>query len=129
MDETTRLRKLDAAFAEKVLGATIQASHRAMTCYDDGPPMVTGVCSTGEFGCSYGAIPRYTRSLALAYDGAVRLGWIRLEGPALRKRETVYDCRFEPNDAAKLHDAIYRATHPAEAIVVACLRATGATEA
>src|SRR5262245_13236104 len=89
--ETDRLRKLDALFAEKVLGwnAWDRDTH---------------------------AIPEYTRSLDAAWEGARKLGLV------VHMAQGNYGYPTEASDWSGC------AAHPAEALVLACLRAVGASE-
>jgi hypothetical protein len=118
----SRLRRLDALFAEKVLGHMIQPSHRTMTCYDGGPPVVIGASDTGEFGCSYGAIPYYTRDLGMVWkEAAQHFPIIEIE---LAPRKVAVHVEVERNGFESMGDA----DHPAEALVIVCLRAVGVSE-
>ena len=120
---TDRLRKLDAMFAERVLGARV-------AIYND---YVTGEAQPGFIDNTLVAgihvtIPRYTRSLDEAWEGAVFLGhefhvvWFRKIGKPVA---TVINIRQGPGFGE--HNGIV-CDHPAEALVLACLRAVGCTE-
>ena len=128
-----RLRRLDALFAEMVMGHTIQPAHRGLTAYDDGPPVVVGESATGDFGCLYGPIPRYTRSLDAAWlspplfdIGVWHLSVVTQEGPCGPYRGLVTLERSDQPGGSTTGAAT--ASHPAEALVLACLRAVGCTE-
>jgi len=122
-----RLRKLDALFAEKVLGCKVGK-------------MVTLVATTSERDeplvcCCYG-IPRphgrpllpYTRSLDAAWEGAVKLqcgghNLVMLRSDSeWRADQLCYATVSSDDDPAT--DWTY-CPHPAEALVLACLRAVG----
>ena len=127
-DDRHRLRRLDALFAERVLGHTIQPDHRGMTAYDGGPPVVVGESATGDYGCFYGSIPHYTRSLDAAWEGMVK---IHLDYSETRK---IWD---DTADGSRPYGALIegakgsgyaKADHPAEALVLACLRVVGVSE-
>ena len=125
---TDRLRRLDALFAERVLGHTIQPDHRGMTAYDGGPPVVVGESATGDYGCSYGSIPHYTRSLDAAWEGAqMRFDWWVLRKITSRGHPE-NDLFFIAEVGKRQEKGEYSADHPAEALVLACLRAVGCSE-
>jgi len=126
-DENSRLRRLDALFAEKVLGrerATV--SNSAELFYGD----------TVESG-----LPRYTRSLDAAWEG------VRDKNDWMLSEEVCYDNskdHVETPAGERFHayvapvgkccmagdeeDFYGVASHPAEALVLACLRAVGVDE-
>ena len=130
MSDKDRLRRLDALFAERVMGHTIQPAHRSMTSYDGGPPVVVGESATGDYGCYYGSIPRYTQSIDAAWEG---LQTIHLDRSEIRKI-TLWDDTSE--GSKPYHASVWGAKsgghgyadHPAEALVLACLRAVGCSE-
>ena len=102
MTDDTRLRRLDALFAERVLKNDIR---------DD-------MCIT----------PHYTRSLDAAWEGMVK---IHLDYSETRK---IWDDTADGSDpyGALIEGAkgsgYAKASHPAEALVLACLRAVGYSE-
>ena len=124
---TDRLRRLDALFAERVLGHTIQPDHRGMTAYDGGPPVVVGESATGDYGCSYGSIPHYTRSLDAAWT-ATNDGWCcrQVNGDF----NFIYAAEVVRHKGHGEHEKFTAQAegHPSEALVLACLRAVGCTE-
>lgn len=119
-----RLRHLDALFAEKVLGCKVGK-------YGNEPSCDCNLnCPHGEYdnccGDNRKRLARYTRSLDAAFEAS------KILGACCRK----IDCD---------HDYLYRAAiyrdedhevqccgrskdHPAEALVLACLRAVGVNE-
>jgi len=106
-DDRHRLRRLDALFAERVLGNTAYTSHEKK---------YTSSCHM--CGNDTSMLPKYTRSLDAVWEGAMK---------ALDDF-TIY-CT-----AAPLVFSVYGADsgasfdHPAEALVLACLRAVGVGE-
>ena len=143
-----RLRRLDALFAEKVLGREVQAALSATVDYLAGP--------------EFDALPAYTRSLDAAWEG-VEIVCRRVEARLTiehhpdREDDPDYapdwpGCYFslsrqddtvagsERGDlyagfACYTSDPKYdmahgeaKASHPAEALVLACLRAVGCTD-
>lgn len=107
-----RLRRLDALFAERVLQLTIHEM-----------PMLS--IHTGEWtresmltvdGASF-PLPRYTRSLDAAWEGAMALG----KGVDVKSGDSLHCARIGAGP-------VVFSNHPAEALVLACLRAVGCTE-
>jgi len=126
MSDKDRLRRLDALFAERVMGHTIPPAHRSMTSYDGGPPVVVGESATGDYCCYYGSIPRYTRSLDAAWEGSDRHGWdVSLTTRGRLDMFTTVDVIGWESDT---HGHSREVAHPAEALVLACLRAVGVEE-
>ncbi len=112
--ETDRLRRLDALFAERVLGNTEEHASFTSSCH---------VC-----GGDSSHLPRYTRSLDAAWEGAKQRG-------LAFGIETVgedWSCRacIGARHSYVMEMPQYEATapHPAEALVLACLRAVGVSE-
>jgi hypothetical protein len=118
-----RLRRLDALFAEKVLGLaiTVMPTKSVYTDTWERLPFI----SLPE--CPMLELPRYTRSLDAAWDGAL----------AIAKRDI--GLLFEKTHSEPYYAAIDShpkkkdwkggaAAHPAEALVLACLRAVGCKE-
>ena len=112
---TDRLRRLDVLFADKVLGK------RFPVMIHEGEPCA--ICGTDLH-----STPPYTRSLDAAWEGAT----------SKFKFVQVGDTHGEPYGccaivlvdrlaASGFYDGIF-APHPAEALVLACLRAVGCTE-
>jgi len=100
MFDVTRLRRLDALFAERVLKNDIR---------DD-------MCIT----------PHYTRSLDAAWEGADRNGWdVSLTTRGRLDMFTTVDVIGYESDT---HGHSREVAHPAEALVLACLRAVGVEE-
>jgi len=128
-EETSRLRRLDALFAEKVLGCKILK--------DDSGDFVCGCADAIDFphGSKDGdgapiwpEIRAYTRSLDAAWEGMQQL---HLDYSENRK---IWD---DTGDGSKPYGALIegakgkgfaKADHPAEALVLACLRAVGVSE-
>ena len=137
-DDRHRLRRLDALFAERVLGHTIQPDHRGMTAYDGGPPVVVGESATGDYGCFYGSIPHYTRSLDAVWEGAggntpngLMVKLFRHDDLAFHVNTVGDTCcwRFiNAEDGNIVSEGWADIDHPAEALVLACLRAVGVGE-
>jgi len=133
-----RLRRLDALFAERVLGCKVNdpGGHVELicTCKRDGGnwPLGGGKLfrhGTGpvEGGFLFNHLPSYTRSLDAAWEGAanlrgelfsygIELGW--MDGLAMATM-------MFPRDGLRFSAS---ASHPAEALVLACLRAVDVTE-
>lgn len=131
-----RLRRLDALFAEKVLGNT------AYTSYEKAHSSSCHIC-----GNDTSMLPKYTLSLDAAWEGAVALlcrKAIELGHPdepldeaaiclwsysdnrvsvSLDFNDTRHDGWRHP-----VRDNDTDSIHPAEALVLACLRAVGCTE-
>jgi hypothetical protein len=115
---TDRLRKLDALFAEKVLGRVF---------LDDG----SGNLFEASDGHKGDALPHYTRSLDAAWWGAMYyLGhnvelW-SLDFADSGGNEPTWTIRggkvFKKDEDWEVEG---EAEHPAEALVIACLRAVG----
>ena len=126
MSDKDRLRRLDALFAERVMGHTIQPAHRSMTSYDGGPPVVVGESATGDYGCYYGSIPRYTQSLDAVWEATHEKFCCRTLFSDYNYFHRVKVCL---EDGTLDHqDITAEADHPAEALVLACLRAVGCSE-
>ena len=102
MTDTTRLRRLDALFAERVMGV-----HN---------PGLTW------------PLPEYTRSLDAAWEGAqMRFDWWVLRKITSRGHPE-NDLFFIAEVGKRQEKGEYSADHPAEALVLACLRAVGCSE-
>lgn len=105
-----RLRRLDALFAERVLGHDI---------FDWTEQPVHGVDYWSRMVA--GPLPKYTRRLDLAWEGATE--YREVAGPFAEDglfRATTYTDEPTP--------FVGTADHPAEALVLACLRAVGCSE-
>ena len=122
MSDKDRLRRLDALFAERVMGHTIPPAHRSMTSYDGGPPVVVGESATGDYCCYYGSIPRYTQSLDAVWAGAAE--HFPIIEISMEPRSIPFHAEVERDGFESMDDA----DHPAEALVLACLRAVGCSE-
>jgi hypothetical protein len=116
-DDQHRLRRLDALFAERVLGNTAYTSHEKK---------YTSSCHM--CGNDTSMLPKYTRSLDAAWEGMVK---IHLDYSETRK---IWD---DTADGSRPYGALIegakgsgyaKADHPAEALVLACLRAVGVGE-
>lgn len=97
--DTGRLRRLDGLFADRVLGLRVGFSPREDYWW----------CEVGigphDMQPSVDRslpLPTYTRSIYAAWEWAEKMGFVSIEG--------------NPSD------------HPAEALVLACLKASGCTE-
>lgn len=131
---TDRLRRLDALFAEKVFGYATErfrVTHPGTSA--DGWAL-TGKQRGGDILLPYPRpLPQYTRSLDAAWEGAQRLRLVtlyqygdvsveisddRLDGPSACIHCPGLGQSFRGDSQA----------HPAEALVLACLRAVGCTE-
>jgi hypothetical protein len=115
---------LDALFAERVLEKpvmwTIAHDSPADTTEERLPVMISAV---GEpF-----VMPPYTRSLDAAWEGAGKMGWVEVSGP-FKGRDGIYDALVERPGANADDCGRSNAAHPAEALVLACLRAVGVDE-
>ena len=117
---SARLRRLDALFAERVLGCKVDCSSATPYC-DCADPGKHGGDNDGL------RLAHYTRSLDAAWEGATHLrgelftyeiGMTWMDGSV---RSMI---RF-PRDGVHHHAD---ASHPAEALVLACLRAVGVGE-
>ena len=127
MTDDTRLRRLDALFAERVLGCKIE--------YDnDGDPCCR--CTLDVLAAPHGQhdsdgpfwpeIQCYTRSLDAAWEGADRHGWdVSLTTRGRLDMFTTVDVIGYESDT---HGHSREVAHPAEALVLACLRAVGVEE-
>ena len=125
-------RRLDALYAERVLGCTPRTyrnpEHGALV----GPE-----CGCEDHGhwderCDRGSdLPLYSEDLDAAWGGVEKVGWCELSGPhrgAESDGREGYWARVEPCDAAG-HDSVdVHAVSPALAVVLACLRAVGVSE-
>jgi hypothetical protein len=117
----SRLRRLDALFAEKVLGCT--SNEHGCGC----PTRRHGIWNEGSME-HFSEFPPYTRSLDAAWEGAVQLKTdVYIESPM---KDHLCDaiCRIgiDWGDMGWEYQGI--APHPAEALVLACLRAVGVEE-
>ena len=108
--DTTRLRRLDALFAERVLGT-----------YDPQEMETAPGHVTAD------ELPPYTRSLDAAWEGAANLrGELFSYGIELGWQDGLsVAVMVFPRDGLRYSCS---ATHPAEALVLACLRAVGVEE-
>ena len=122
---TDRLRRLDALFATKVLGLALQTNalqNDQVPYIVIFPPTVSEIDS--RFGTSmYQTLPRFTRSLDAAWEGAVTIGFFNLDYYA---DTDATSANVEPESGE--HGQSGSCAHPAEALVLACLRAVGCTE-
>jgi hypothetical protein len=126
-------RELDAEFAERVLGLKVDHPHTAI--------IVSGVRQEldlwfyhGENGVEI-ALPHYTRSLDAAWQGVEKRGFgmvMHSDHPENIKAGLLYVAKVNsqggPLTAADPHRApgrlgVGHAAHPAEAGVLACLKA------
>jgi hypothetical protein len=121
-----RLRRLDALFAEKVLGCP--APICACEYWPGGQRMADGVAWCCA--CKRPHADPYTRSLDAAWEGArqhftgsVSIGVSSGYGPDGDSSKAHIS---EPMSCAIAAEAL--ADHPAEALVLACLRAVGCSE-
>ena len=129
MTDDTRLRRLDALFAEGVMGCKVIFGAYSV----DGQ-------KRGECGCPghkhgewdesdmshYPTLPHYTRSLDAAWEGADRHGWdVSLTTRGRLDMFTTVDVIGYESDT---HGHSREVAHPAEALVLACLRAVGVEE-
>jgi hypothetical protein len=124
--QADRLRRLDALFAERVLGREVQAALSATVDYIELSQVAPGIPISDS------AVTRplrpYTRSLDAAWEGVASTGW---EVEFSRQRGTrLWACRLIPEsideDSYPSGSGVW--FHPAEALVLACLRAVGVTE-
>ena len=117
-EETSRLRRLDALFAEKVLGCKVAVDPL------DGESILFQIEHD-----LWGKIPAYTRSLDAAWEGATKIGFFSLEYFADTRKTTA---NVEPAHIHFRKDGEHGQSgsidHPAEALVLACLRAVGVSE-
>ena len=118
MTNDTRLRRLDALFAEKVLGKRIHPDGNLIVI---SPPTVSEI--DDRFGTSvYQTIPPYTRSLGAAWEGAAE--HFPIIEISMEPRSIPFHAEVERDGFESMDDA----DHPAEALVLACLRAVGVEE-
>lgn len=138
---TDRLRRLDALFAERVLGrqpATVSNSAEQFygdKTYCDGTCCALYKGPTGQAKCEAcgGAyLPSYTRSLDAAWEGIAAIqkrdediGQVHVGFDISPFCEVIYGAS---TTAEFREDETDRAPHPAEALVLACLRAVGCSE-
>ena len=101
-------RKLDALFAERVLGWT----HHPGGCAESDPD-----CMLDSFG-DHRYAGYYTTSLDAAWEGVEKLGWQYVD----------LDC-LSASGTWMVNNEYNQAKDPAEALVLACLRAVGVTKA
>ena len=106
---TDRLRRLDALFAERVLGLDVA------TIEDEPEPHVW-------VDRDWILLPHYTRSLDAAWEGARQYLQFPIIEICLGKRGVHVE--VERDGYEDMGDA----DHPAEALVLACLRACGVSE-
>ena len=131
MTDDTRLRRLDALFAERVMGCKVIFGAYSV----DGQ-------KRGECGCPghkhgewdesdmshYPTLPHYTRSLDAAWEGAqMRFDWWVLRKITSRGHPE-NDLFFIAEVGKRQEKGEYSADHPAEALVLASLRAVGVEE-
>jgi hypothetical protein len=121
---TDRLRRLDALFAERVLGCKVRWRELS-----DGEPecdcAVAAHDVKDERGDAIGRLLPYTRSLDAAWEGAKRGDWfIGVEGPFADSNVYLATIHTDCSETG-FHE---EADHPAEALVLACLRAVGVDE-
>ena len=100
MTDDTRLRRLDALFAERVMGYP-------------SPNMANGA-----------QLPAFTRSLDAAWEGATKLSYLSLSVAKMSSGIRA-DVSLESDPECEFVES---ASHPAEALVLACLRAVGVEE-
>ena len=123
----SRLRRLDQLFAERVLGIK---PHKQIPC-PDYKPGDTMSCAVYHYeGHHLGWIcPHYTRSLDAAWEGLLAASERHVDTFSCGWR--VDECWGKPHrDCMALigAGAPSWAFHPAEALVLACLRAVGCSE-
>lgn len=124
---TDRLRRLDALFAEKVLGCNSHEYEADVYCAC--PNFDHNIDVEGHV-----ALAHYTRSLDAAWEGATRFAPILLTKPSTEWRAWIKvqwgDHIATPKGIGPcvMAEVIARADHPAEALVLACLRAVGGGE-
>lgn len=135
---TDRLRKLDALFAARVLGcktALLARDGEGVTLIDDPRCNCDPFqhCDDERMGDGANLLP-YTRSLDAAWEGAKLLGFPFYvdhqecgddhEGHIPANKAIV-----DPSDTGDFDETNAQvADHPAEALVLACLRAVGVSE-
>ena len=147
---TDRLRRLDSLFAERVLGRTVGFFSEKLIppghFYEDGwwwshPKNVGHILAEG----GVNPLPRYTRSLDAAWEGAVKVrerlaiygnarltlelddidGFcVEIHSPGQGQKLS----RFASVSVLSYSSMVAGAFHPAEALVLACLKAVGCTE-
>lgn len=111
------MRKLDQLFAERVMGYEVVDDIEVF----DLPKVVDGeFVSTGQR-----TLPHYTSSLDAAWEGASRIGKRHLQLTWMADG-TRSDVEVWPADKGAVPSI---APNPAHALVLACLRAVGVTEA
>ena len=117
-------RRLDALFAERVLGCKVLAHEpyeATCGCEEAWGPHV------GDRGVGFIA---YTRSLDAAWEGATKIGW-EIEFDRLQDTDLWKVWLLTTNDGG-VSGQHFRSgaehSHPAEALVLACLRACGVGE-
>ena len=104
ISDQDRLRRLDALFAERVMGYP-------------SPNMANGA-----------QLPAFTRSLDAVWEGAqMRFDWWVLRKITSRGHPE-NDLFFIAEVGKRQEKGEYSADHPAEALVLACLRAVGCSE-
>ena len=122
---TDRLRRLDALFAERVLGCKVKLWQRAKgdklepgcRCNSNSPHG-----STDGHGDMDPALAEFTRSLDAAWTGAAEhFPIIEIH---MAPRSVPFHAEVERNGFESMDDA----DHPAEALVLSCLRAVGCSE-
>jgi len=143
VSEDTRLRRLDALFAERVLGARVVKA----SAMGELPPWCDPCCTQyatvdGKSFTPFTSWPPYTRSLDAAWEGFVRLRAIAddpYRGLSFHECPKGDSCQgwfagiFSGDDGDDIIGPLGtacdgHANHPAEALVLACLRAVGVEE-
>lgn len=126
---TDRLRRLDALFAERVLGYTTERFNVIHGGVAEDGLALTGKPGKGDILLPYPRpLPYYTRSLD-AFFSATNEGWCCRT--LLADHNYVYEAQVSQDKSTSNEPHIsYRAHagHPAEAFVLACLRAVGVPE-
>lgn len=122
MSDETRLRRLDALFSEKVLGLPLTDDKHLIVI---SPPTVSPI--DPHFGTSvYKTVPTYTRSLDAAWEATHKKFCCRTLFSHHDHYHRVKVCLADKSvDHA---DFRAEALHPAEALVLAGLRAVGCSE-
>lgn len=122
--DNIRLRRLDALFAEKVLGKTV--AEQAVTGPLGETMRYLSADATYQNDPFSTILPHYTRSLDAAWEGAKKIaadqcGTFAIFAASGGRVSVVFKTQTH---GGKFEGAI----HPAEALVLACLRAEGCSE-
>ncbi len=120
---TTRARRLDALFAEYVIGHEVQGACSATVDYYETAEHGSAAVNESRF-TSMVPLRTYTRSLDAAWEGAEML-----DQPLSLMWSSVQGCDVEISTTDDQEFGVNaQASHPAEALVLACLRAVGVDE-